>query len=123
MKIGIDFYDTITDNPSKFRRYIRQLKDEGHTIYVISAIYSSNLSRLQKDYKKVRIHCELVPVFYSQYNDVPELKYKKCMELGIDLMIDDRIDTCSYIYSMGKMVEHYTNWRELYDRFRSRSSR
>ena len=74
MNIGIDFYDTITNDPSKFRRLIRRLKEKGHTVFVVSAVKEENVGRLERDFKKSRMRCELVPVVFNTFFDVPMLK-------------------------------------------------
>lgn len=105
--IGIDFYDTITENPPKFRKLVRDLKGASNTVLIISAIHEKNKKRLESDFKRSRIRAELVPVYYSNYRDVPGLKLAKCRELGIKLMIDDRKDTCDLLQLNGIKTIHY----------------
>lgn len=113
MNIGIDFYDTITDNPSKFRRYIKARTLAGDRVYVISAIHGENIDRLRKDFKHARNSGALIPVAYINYSDVPRLKYDVCRRLDIDYMIDDRQDICDYMASKGINTKHYKGWREF----------
>lgn len=113
MNIGIDFYDTITADPSRFRRLIRSLKDRGHSVFIVSAVRKENIGRLQKDFKRSRVRCELAPVVFDNYFDVPKLKLRECRRLGIDEMIDDRADTCKLLEGNGIRGTKYLNWKNI----------
>ena len=113
MNVGIDFYDTITSDPPKFRRLIGRLKEKGHTVFVISAIREENMDRLKRDFKRSRMRCELVPVVFNGFFDVPELKLRECQRLGIDEMIDDRADTCELLERNGIRGTQYLSWRNI----------
>lgn len=116
MRIGIDFYDTITDNPSKWRRYIKELTLEGHHVYIISAIHACNIDRLRSDFRHTRNAGALMPVVYDNFFDVPRLKYEACKRLGINVFIDDRKDTCDLLGLHGIKVTHYKGWKDFNDK-------
>lgn len=93
MNLGLDFYDTISKNPSVYRLLADAVLDSGGKVYIISAIYRENYKQLVKDVKKTRVRStEVIPVFYTEHFEVPKAKVLVCKELGIDLLVDDRLD-------------------------------
>lgn len=107
MIIGLDFYDTITMEERRFKKLTDSLVTGGAEVYIISAIKQENLKRLQKDFRKSHNIGVLHPVFFENYGQVPKLKYQACKELGVDFMIDDRIDVCQYIAAHGIPTLHF----------------
>ena len=122
MNIGIDFYDTITSDPSKFRRLVRGLEEKGCQVFIISAVKRENMGRLAVDYEKSRVGGKLVPVIFDSYFDVPKLKLGECQRLGVSELIDDRADTCKLLSDNGIRGTHYRGWKgsdfmKIYERY------
>lgn len=90
MIIGIDWYDTMNLN---IDAYLPLFKD--NTCYIISAVKLENVERLERDVGP-ELRPYLQAVIFDDYNDVPKLKHRVAQSLNVELMIDDRLDTCEY---------------------------
>lgn len=111
MKLGIDFYDTITIESKAFKRLTQALLAGGGEVHIISAVAEHNLKQLQKDVRKTHVpYTELHPVFFKSYGSVPKLKYEKCKELGIEFYIDDRLDVVQYLAAHGIPAFHFKSY-------------
>lgn len=99
MKIGIDFYDTITVSPKIYKKLAETIIAGGGEIHIITAVKSENEERVRADVKQSNLpHTELHVVAFTDYEDVPLLKAKVAGKLGLDMLIDDRKDTCELMY-------------------------
>ena len=113
MKIGIDFYGTIDDAPNQFKRLMQDMAAQGDDVSIISAIKYENTDRLRGDARRFLGIARLVPVFANTYMEQPMAKLRTCSVMGIDLMIDNRADTCALLKQNGIDTIVYTNWKDF----------
>lgn len=117
MKIGIDFYGTIDDAPNQFKRLIQDANDNGDEVSIISAIKYDNTDRLRGDARRFLGVARLVPVYTNTYAEQPMAKLRTCSVMGIDLMIDNRPDTCQLLKQNGIDTIVYTNWKDFKQKY------
>ena len=116
MNIGIDFYGTAETSVPRFRRFIRDAIGNGHQVFIISAIAERNTQRLLDSTR--RLGCtEVLPVYVDRYSEHPQKKLEVCKSMSIDIMIDDRIDTCRLLNNNGIKVILYTRWKDFIDKW------
>ena len=75
---------------------LTKLKEMGHEIIIITArsnYYSNNLKELTKEFIKKNN----LPIKDIYFDCFQEGKANKCVELGIDLFIDDNVENCLYV--------------------------
>lgn len=113
MNIGIDFYGTIDTAENQFKRLIQDANDNGDTVSIISAIGYNNTDRLRGDARRFLGVAKLVPVYTNTYAEQPMAKLRTCSVMGIDLMIDNRADTCQLLKQKGIDAIVYTNWKDF----------
>lgn len=102
MKVGIDFYDTLTAYPEIYATMIQALEDSGVEVYIISAVKAENEERARRAIDNCDLaYTEVRIIVFEEYDQVPELKLWACKELGIQMMIDDRADTCAKLNKAG----------------------
>lgn len=90
MKLGVDFYDTITAYPVALRRLAECVIEGKGEVHIVSAIKRVNEERTRRHLKDARIPFTTVNlVFYEKYEDIPNLKTEVYRNLGCDLVIDD----------------------------------
>jgi hypothetical protein len=111
MNIGIDFYGTIDTAENQFKRLVQDANMAGNTVYIISAIAYNNTDRLRSDARRFLGVAQLIPVYVRNYMEHPWAKLRTCRELGIDLMIDNRADTCKLLKENGIDSIVYTSWK------------
>ncbi|HUB92395.1 MAG TPA: hypothetical protein VL945_00375 [Candidatus Saccharimonadales bacterium] len=92
MNIGIDFDNTITENPALFRKLTNSLR-KGNVIYVISSSDKAEERDIEREregkvrrLKAWRIHYRKL---FLALRPIPESKAAMCRKYKIDLMIDD----------------------------------
>lgn len=120
MKIGFDFYGTIDTEPNKFKRLMQEARANGDEVYIISAIQYNNTDKLRGNARRFFGTATLVPVYANTYMEQPMAKLRTCSVMGIDLMIDNRADTCQLLKQHGISTIVYTNWKDFikeYDRY------
>lgn len=117
MKIGIDFYGTIDDAPNQFKRLIQEMNANGDEVSIISAIKYDNTDRLRGDARRFLGVARLVPVYTNTYMEQPMAKLRTCSVMGIDLMIDNRADTCALLKQNGIDTIVYTTWKDFIKKY------
>lgn len=102
MKVGLDFWQTITRDPAIFRDLADSLLRQGHEVHVITAIGAKRAERIIDDVTATGVPMtKLHYLIFQHPNEAPELKLAKCQELGIDMMVDDRRDICQLLNTNG----------------------
>ena len=110
MKVGIDFWNCITQFPDEYREFARSLMYGGAEVYIISAYGNRQLAKYDSDPEKYKASIESYAIPHSgielvYFGDddkkIPEMKYEVIMKLGISLMIDDRPSTIQYLHERG----------------------
>ncbi len=100
MNIGIDFDNTITDNPGLFRELTAGLSKNNH-IYIISSYEKAEETLIEEiSSEKTRMLNEWGINFKELYlapEPVPESKAAYCKKKNIVLMIDDLQENLSKI--------------------------
>jgi len=110
MKIGIDFYNVITQYPKQMRELARSFLVAGNEVYIISAYGDRQLKKYDSSPKKYKefiesynVPCSGIKLVYFKDDDslIPKMKYDVIKRLGIELMIDDRPETIKYLHERG----------------------
>lgn len=98
MRIGIDYWQTITRDPDFFRELIDSLVKDDWEVHIISAV-GHKRAPITRDEIEATINTftDIHIVIFDHPDQSPELKLAKCQELGIQLMIDDRRDICELL--------------------------
>jgi hypothetical protein len=113
MKVGIDYWNTITKAPELFINLASSLISEGHEVHVISAVGNARAPQTAKDIEAVGIpntavHVVTNPEGVTGTKNFPNVKLEKCKELGIDMMFDDRKDICELLNANGILALQVT---------------
>lgn len=107
MTIAVDYYDTITTNPELYAKLIKY-----GDCYIISAVKLENVERLEREVGE-ELRPYLRAVIYEDYDQVPKQKLDVAKRLGVDLMIDDRLDTCRLFMDNGILAVQPAKYRKL----------
>lgn len=109
-----NFYKKHIDNITKeieLKDGVKSILDklsENHELYIITArntYYSDNIPSLVSDYIKTK----KLPIKETYFGCFKEGKADKCLELNIDLFIDDHIENCLAVSSVGIDTLLYEN--------------
>jgi len=101
MKIAFDYFNTISQDPQTFAVICHSLITSGVKVYIISAVGEKRLAKsgglegYKREIEALGVpHSGLRILQFKDSKEVPALKAKACVELGIKFMVDDRKDTC-----------------------------
>lgn len=98
MIVGFDYGNTLT--LPKVREMAGRLAH--HDIYAVSAVKPNNAAFTRAKIEALDIPFAGIEVLaFDDWLDVPKLKLEACQRLGIELFIDDRLDTCVYLKMNG----------------------
>jgi hypothetical protein len=93
MTLGLDFYDTITTNPKKYKQLADTVIKGGGAVCIITAVEERNVKRARNAVRTSHVpHTHLEVLTYTHWHEVPALKRQACQRLHVDIMIDDRQD-------------------------------
>jgi hypothetical protein len=102
MKIGIDFYGTITKDPKVYKLLAETVLAAEGSVYIITAIAEHNRKQVLKDIRKSHVpYSEIHVVPYTEWHQVPGLKKQVAFKLELDMIIDDRLDVLRACESIG----------------------
>ena len=108
MKIGIDYYNCITQYPDRFRELARALMIGGMEVIILSAVGERQLKKhgdleaYENEILSYEIpHTKLIIVHFDDDKAIPQLKHKAIIENGIEVMIDDRPETIAVLHAAG----------------------
>jgi hypothetical protein len=111
VKIGIDFWGTISHNPDYFRMlasfYMRDMrgplgKDHRNEVHVISSIGPRRIGTIEQEVIDLNVPCTAVhELVFRHPSQSPALKVTKCLELGIEYFYDDRQDVVDALNKAG----------------------
>lgn len=102
MILGLDFYDTITARPQVYAQLAQAIRDAGGKVIIISAVHAKNVSKLKQRIAASGVpHDDVEVLTFNSYPEVPALKLVACQKHSVDLMIDDRADTCNVLIRAG----------------------
>lgn len=98
MKIGFDYGNTLTD--PRLQAVAKSLSD--HELYAISAVRPKNTAPTYEKIKDLGLPFkDIIVVPFDDWLVVPALKLSVCQQFGVELFIDDRLDTCAYLKMSG----------------------
>lgn len=97
MILGLDLYDTLTKYPARYRELVYAVLADGGEVHVISAVKAGNKQRAERGAKKYNLEVSIHVLEYGSIHEAPRLKYEKCLELGVQLFIDDQQKTVEYL--------------------------
>lgn len=93
MNIGLDFDQTITDDPGFFREFVRSMSKR-HKIYIISSCSRRMERRYDNECRKKESLLKRYGISHSGLfvvrEPIPKNKARLCARYKIDLMIDDK---------------------------------
>lgn len=99
MRVGFDYGNTLTDPRV---REIAKSMSEQHEIYIISAVRPHNVDSTRELIINLGVPItDIIVLPFDDWLAVPQLKLEACQTLGIDLFVDDRLDTCAYLKMHG----------------------
>lgn len=104
MKIGFDYWETITD--LAILKLAKTLSTNWNELYIISAVgpfrlktQATEIERFIEIYKLNIKKVEIVS--FRNPHEVPQLKLEICNQYGIELFIENRLDTCRFLIDNG----------------------
>ena len=107
MKVGIDYWNTISHNAEVFRELAAALLLAGHEVYVVTAVGHRRKHTVLDEIAALRVpQTGVRMVVFDHPREAPRLKHEVCQELGIALFFDDREDTCRYLRERGIVACH-----------------
>lgn len=98
MITGLDYYGTITSEPKLFRQLSAALLAAGSTVYIITAVRTSNIAKTRQSIEHSKVpytHIEFV--IFEDFSNIPRLKLEACKRLGVKLMFDDLTEVCELL--------------------------
>ncbi|CAA9563863.1 MAG: hypothetical protein AVDCRST_MAG49-2734 [uncultured Thermomicrobiales bacterium] len=102
MKVGLDYWNTVSHNLDTFRVLADALLDGGHEVYIVTAVGHRRKHTVLADIAALDLPVSGVRmVVFDRPAEAPRLKFEVCQELGITLFFDDRADTCAYLNDRG----------------------
>lgn len=111
MKIGIDFWGTISHNPDYFRNlawfYMQDMvgpfgKTHRNEVHVISSIGPRRAGTIEQEVTALNVPFTAVhELVFRHPSQSPALKVTKCLELGIEYFYDDRQDVVDALNKAG----------------------
>jgi len=108
MRIGFDYFNTVSQDPQTFAVICRSLMTSGIEVYIISAVGEKRLAKsgglegYKREIEALGVpHSGLRILEFVDSKEVPALKAEACVELGIKFMVDDRKDTCEELRARG----------------------
>lgn len=102
MKIGLDYWNTVSQNPDFFRELIGRLVWAEVEVYIITAVGHVRKHTVESDIASLGLNVTGVEVcVFDNKDEAPKLKYEACKRLGIQMFVDDRKDTCKYLFDRG----------------------
>lgn len=105
MVVGLDYHNTIDKDERLFKKLATAWRTQGIQVYIISALKIPS----SEDLLKLRTKCK-VPndgieiVFFKDYKEIADLKYRACKRYSVDLLFDDSPATCKYLAKKGIMT-------------------
>jgi tripartite-type tricarboxylate transporter receptor subunit TctC len=103
--IGMDWFNTITQQPEVFAAFSKILRADGHTILVITAGRGDPqeyASRVERSLKEIGFEFDkIIAVPFEQASEIPELKLQDCLENKVDIYFDDRGDVIECLRAAG----------------------
>ena len=114
MKVGLDYHDTISAHPDAFRQLATALLAAEHEVHIISAVGPNHVKQYTKEIKRSKVPATAVHMLvYDRHYQAPKLKLEKCIDIGINLFIDDRADTCALLAAHGILALKVYNFAEV----------
>lgn len=108
-KIGLDYWQVISHYPEYFKVFAQQMLDAGHEIHIVTAVGEERAKRVFADINKTGVpYTSRHKVIFKDPKESPELKLKKCKELGITVFYDDRDDVCRLLNKNGIVAMRVT---------------
>ncbi len=105
MILGIDYWNTATQNPTFFAALAGAIRAQGGKVYIITAVGAKRAETNTGEVEMLGIPNDGIhQVIFTKDKKAPQLKADKCVELGIELFIDDRRDICEAIFARGIMA-------------------
>lgn len=101
MKVIFDYWQVISHYPDQFMRLGSALISEGHTVEIVSAVGKVRAGTVEKEVRKLGFEYPVHEVIFNDPSESPQLKLKKCLELGADMIFDDRDDVCRLLNQHG----------------------
>lgn len=107
--VGFDYYGTITHFSQQLAEIASSLKKVyNYRIVVISAFGNHSSSAYEQNCKTKLLELgffydEIHTIPFNDESEVPELKLKKCQELGVTIFFDDRADVAELLTQNGIM--------------------
>lgn len=102
MKIGFDYWRTISRDPELFAALFSALMAAGHEVHVVTAVGRVRVKTIEDDFARENVPCTALHVVeFKHPREAPYLKLEKCKELELRFFMDDRMDTCEVLAGAG----------------------
>ncbi len=110
MKIGVDYYNTITRLPELFKLINSILAVKECEIIIVTAVAKKEhdpegklyRARVEKDLQEKNIYYDqIIVVEFTEPKEVPYLKLEVCQKYDIEYFFDDRNDVCTLLQESG----------------------
>ncbi len=105
MHVGFDYWNTVSHHTAVLLPLIDALLAAGHEVTIMSAVGKKRIETTQEEIEALGlpdgVTIEVLTWGERGPGSAPQLKYERCVELGIQLFFDDRSDTCRYMSVRG----------------------
>lgn len=105
MHVGFDYWNTLSHHTAVLIPLIEALLASGHEVTVMSAVGRKRIDTTQAEIEALglpdEVSIEVLTWGERGPGSAPQLKYERCVELGITLFFDDRTDTCRVLSEGG----------------------
>lgn len=107
MRVGIDFWNVISQHPAYFKELSKSLMWNENDVYIISAVGNRQLKKYANTHegyietiKGFKVPC--TEIILCDFGDddslIPEMKLAECKRLMIDMFYDDRPSTIELLH-------------------------
>jgi len=101
MRIGIDYWQTLSQAPDKYRQIAQAFEDSGIGVYIVSAVGESDVERIIAEIQSLNIPHTVISIIICSGEEVPQEKLGYAIENKLDFFIDDRMDVCELLRKNG----------------------
>lgn len=108
MKIGLDYFNVISQFPEVLQHLAEDWMASGHEVYIVSAVghrrleKSGGLENYKQEIRDYNIpNVETVIVVFDNEEEIPQRKLDVCKKHDINIFIDDRPETVKLLHENG----------------------
>jgi len=105
-RIGIDYWETISQDPKLYCDFTQALIDNLWEVYIISATSEADEKRIFHEISALFIPHTVISVIVCEGEEVISEKLAYAQNYNLDMFIDNREDVCAVLRKHGILTFH-----------------